>query len=103
MGTVPSEFSIARADRGREPTVEGLKRELAEAHRSEAVTGEILKVIGRSAFDLQGVLDTLVESAAKLCEAEVANIWRPAGATYRLAPATGSRVCQRTGWHTGNT
>src|SRR5262249_29451971 len=69
--------------------IEDLDRELCEAHRREAATADVLKAISRSAFNLQSVLDTLVESATNLCEAEIANIWRPAGTSYRLAASYG--------------
>jgi signal transduction histidine kinase len=76
--------------------VRSLTRELREARerlrqslQQQTATADVLKVISRSSFDLQAVLNTLVQSAVRLCDADMAAITREKNGNYHQVAGHG--------------
>jgi signal transduction histidine kinase len=67
-----------------------LLNELRQSLQQQTATADVLKVISRSTFDLKSVLNTLVESVAQLCEADMVAIRRPKGSTFLHVASRGA-------------
>src|SRR5712671_1631420 len=81
----PTKGKPALADVDGKKEISRLRRELAEALERQKATSDILNAINTSTVELEPILDTIVKTASRLCEAEFANIFKLQGGKYHLA------------------
>src|SRR3954452_14815130 len=79
----------------RDDRIAELERDLAEAIERESATGQVLDVLGRCAFELEPVFETVLDQAVRLCRAEAGLIYVLEGEAYRVAVALGSSQAYR--------
>src|SRR5262249_8765984 len=84
LGTFARQAVIARANTQLFHELQASNRDLAEALERQPATADVLKLISRSPVDVQPALDAMVEIAARVCHADIANIWRVDGDQLRV-------------------
>jgi signal transduction histidine kinase/DNA-binding response OmpR family regulator len=83
------------SDAGTQSEIERLRAELADAREQLAATSKILPAIARSTSDLEGALETILQSARQLCRADAGQIYLLEGDRFRLAYESGLNSASR--------